>query len=89
MLVALCATVYFLSMYEKISHDWLFTREKTGIPVYTMVTTPLEGGTPLNSGERSADEQGRFRLVDLPAAGARLFDTLFVFENYPTGTRRE
>ncbi len=40
-LVALCATVYFLSMYGKISHDWLMIREKTGIPVYTMVTTPL------------------------------------------------
>lgn len=40
-LVALCITVYFLSMYGKISHDWFFTREKVGIPTYTIVTTPL------------------------------------------------
>ncbi len=40
-LLALCATVYFLSMFEKISHDWFMETRKTGIPVYTMVTTPL------------------------------------------------
>ena len=31
-LLALCATVYFLSMFEKISHDWFMETRKTGIP---------------------------------------------------------
>ena len=40
-LVALMATVYFMSMYQKISHDFLAQELTVGPPAYNIVTTPL------------------------------------------------
>jgi cytochrome c-type biogenesis protein CcmF len=40
-LVALMATVYFMSMFQKISHDFFASELSVGPPAYNIVTTPL------------------------------------------------
>lgn len=40
-LIALMVTVYFMSMFEKISHDFFAQKLKVGPPAYNIVTTPL------------------------------------------------